>query len=39
VHWSVGFREVVVYQRHGKLDGIWRDCVIVENLLRNAAAD
>jgi L-amino acid N-acyltransferase YncA len=35
----VGFREVGVYQRHGKLDGEWRDCVIVEKLLGNAAAD
>jgi L-amino acid N-acyltransferase YncA len=24
---------VGVYQRHGKLDGEWRDCVIVERLL------
>jgi L-amino acid N-acyltransferase YncA len=27
---SLGFREVGVYQRHGKLDGVWRDVVIVE---------
>jgi hypothetical protein len=26
-------REVGVYRRHGKLDGLWRDCVIVEKLL------
>jgi L-amino acid N-acyltransferase YncA len=32
-----GFREVGVYQRHGKLDGAWRDVVIVERLLRPAA--
>ena len=30
---SAGFREVGVYRRHGKLDGEWRDCVIVELLL------
>jgi phosphinothricin acetyltransferase len=27
---SVGFREVGVYERHGQLDGVWRDVVIVE---------
>jgi len=30
---TVGFREVGVYERHGKLDGEWRDVVIVEKLL------
>jgi len=30
---SVGFREVGIYQRHGKLDGEWRDVVIVERLI------
>ncbi len=30
---SVGFREVGVYERHGQLDGVWRDVVIVERLL------
>jgi L-amino acid N-acyltransferase YncA len=34
---SLGFREVGVYCRHGKLDGEWRDCVIVERLLGEAA--
>jgi phosphinothricin acetyltransferase len=29
----VGFREVGVYQRHAKLDGVWRDVVIVERLI------
>jgi phosphinothricin acetyltransferase len=33
----LGFREVGVYRRHGRLDGVWRDCVIVEKLLRAAA--
>lgn len=30
---SVGFREVGVYEKHGQLDGAWRDVVIVERLL------
>jgi phosphinothricin acetyltransferase len=33
---ALGFREVGVYRRHGKLDGEWRDCVIVELLLGEA---
>ena len=33
----LGFREVGVYRRHGRLDGRWRDCVIVERLLGEAA--
>jgi L-amino acid N-acyltransferase YncA len=35
---KVGFREVGVYQRHARLDGEWRDTVIVERLLGEAAA-
>ncbi len=30
---SLGFREVGVYEKHGKLDGVWRDVVIVERLI------
>lgn len=30
---SVGFREVGVYEKHDRLDGIWRDVIIVERLL------
>lgn len=30
---SVGFREVGVYEKHGRLDGVWRDVVIVERLI------
>jgi phosphinothricin acetyltransferase len=30
---TLGFREVGTYIRHGKLDGQWRDVVIVEKLL------
>jgi len=29
----IGFREVGIYRRHGQLDGVWRDVVIVEKLL------
>ena len=29
----VGFREVGIYQRHARLDGTWRDVVIVERLI------
>jgi L-amino acid N-acyltransferase YncA len=32
---SLGFREVGVYERHGQLDGRWRDVVIIERLLTN----
>jgi L-amino acid N-acyltransferase YncA/protein-tyrosine-phosphatase len=30
---SLGFRELGVYERHAKLDRVWRDVVIVEKLL------
>ena len=30
---SLGFREVGIYEKHGKLDGVWRDSVIVERLI------
>jgi L-amino acid N-acyltransferase YncA len=36
---ATGFREVGLYRRHGRLDGQWRDCVIVERLLGEAADD
>lgn len=29
----LGFREVGVYEKHGQLDGVWHDVVIVEYLL------
>ena len=32
---SLGFREVGVYEKHAKLDGIWRDVIIVERLIRS----
>ena len=34
---SAGFREVGIYRRHARLDGVWRDVVIVERLLGDAA--
>ena len=34
---ALGFREVGLYRRHGRLDGEWRDVVIVERLLGPAA--
>jgi L-amino acid N-acyltransferase YncA len=33
---SLGFREVGVYRRHARLDGDWRDVMIVERLLGEA---
>jgi phosphinothricin acetyltransferase len=33
---KVGFREVGTYRRHGKVDGEWRDTVIVERLIGEA---
>ncbi len=30
---QLGFREVGIYEKHGKLDGQWRDVVIVERLI------
>ena len=35
----LGFREVGTYRRHGRLDGAWRDTVIVELLLGEARED
>lgn len=32
-----GFREVGVHRRHGRLDGEWRDVLVVERLLGDAA--
>ena len=35
---KLGFREVGVYRRHARLHGEWRDCVVVEKLIGEAAA-
>ena len=32
---SLGFREVGIYEKHAKLDGMWRDVIIVERLIRS----
>jgi phosphinothricin acetyltransferase len=37
-HRAAGFREVGVQERHGRLDGEWRDVVLVERLLGEAAS-
>jgi L-amino acid N-acyltransferase YncA len=38
-HLAAGFEEVGIQRRHGKLDGEWKDCVLVERLLGEAAED
>ena len=30
---SLGFREVGVHEKHARLDGVWRDVVVVERLM------
>ena len=35
---SLGFREVGIYEKHGQLDGVWRDVVIVEYLFTSNLA-
>jgi phosphinothricin acetyltransferase len=34
---SLGFREVGVYEKHGRLEGVWRDVAIVERFLGEPA--
>lgn len=36
---ACGFREVGVYEKHGRLDGRWLDVVIVERLIEDASAE
>jgi phosphinothricin acetyltransferase len=36
-HRAAGFEEVGIQRRHGRLDGVWKDCVLVERLLGDAA--
>ncbi|MGZ4261615.1 MAG: N-acetyltransferase family protein, partial [Solirubrobacteraceae bacterium] len=36
-HRAAGFEDVGVQRRHGRLDGQWKDCVLVEHLLGPAA--
>src|SRR3954452_6172565 len=37
-HTAAGFAVVGVQRRHGRLDGAWKDCVLVERLMGDAAA-
>jgi phosphinothricin acetyltransferase len=37
LHRAAGFREVGIQERHGRIDGEWLDCVLVEKLLGEAA--
>jgi L-amino acid N-acyltransferase YncA len=37
LHRSAGFTEVGIQRRHGRLDGQWKDTVLVERLLGDAA--
>ena len=39
LHRAAGFREVGVQERHGRLDGVWYDVVLVERLIGEAAAE
>jgi L-amino acid N-acyltransferase YncA len=34
---ALGFREVGIHERHARLDGVWKDVVVVERLLGAAA--
>jgi L-amino acid N-acyltransferase YncA len=36
---GLGFEEIGIHRRHGRLDGRWRDCVIVERLLDGDASE
>jgi RimJ/RimL family protein N-acetyltransferase len=36
---GLGFAEIGIHRRHGKLDGLWRDCVIVERLLDTGSVE
>jgi phosphinothricin acetyltransferase len=37
LHERCGFRLVGTYRRHGRIHGVWKDCVVVEKLLGEAA--
>jgi L-amino acid N-acyltransferase YncA len=39
LHRASGFTIVGVQRHHGLLDGVWRDCVLVERLIGDAARD
>lgn len=37
VHRAAGFTEVGLQHRHGRLEGQWKDCILVERLIGDAA--
>ena len=37
LHRAAGFTEVGIQRRHGRLDGEWKDTILVERLLGDAA--
>jgi L-amino acid N-acyltransferase YncA len=37
-HRAAGFEVVGIQRRHGKLDGVWKDCALVERLIGEAAS-
>jgi phosphinothricin acetyltransferase len=39
LHRAAGFDVVGVQRRHGRLDGQWKDCALVERLIGDAARD
>jgi len=36
-HRAAGFDEIGIHRRHGRLEGAWIDCVVVERLVGDAA--
>ena len=36
---GLGLEEIWIHRQHGKLDGRWRDCVVVERLLNTGAGE
>src|ERR1700730_5642709 len=36
---GLGFEEIGIHRRHGQLDGVWRDCVLVERLLNTSTGE
>jgi len=36
---GLGFEEIGIHRRHGRLDGGWRDCEIVERMLNKGATE
>ena len=36
---GLGFEEIGIHRRHGQLAGRWRDCALVERLLKTGAGE